>query len=229
MLNGLHEFYWYSIPSIFIMEFIAYIWIFGALDKYNLDFTLIRPIHKKNYVAVNIIKFVGLSSIVITFLYNYLFENYTTYNLFANIGAVYTMLDVLALIVVKNMQINTIIHHVVVQFLYLICFYYNFDLMYPIVSGIVIYTFFSSCSGIVNYFIALRVYNKKDEFMIELSKISYKIYGISCVLNWIFQIYFVMNMTTYIAIIYSLMLLMIINDDIILIKYLINYSKDEKE
>lgn len=221
----------FSFLNIFLFisfEYMTYFFTYKFLDKYNFNFNSITPSHKKNYVAMNITKFVYLQYLVFIFVYNFFFDNYTSYNLLKNIGAMYVLLDLIALFVVKNMQLNTKIHHIVVQFLYLICFYYNFDLVYPIVSGIVIYTFFSSCSGIVNYFIALRVYNVKDEYMIKLSKISYSIYGISCFINWLFQLYFITIMNINTSIIYGLLLLMIINDDIILIKYLIKYSKEIK-
>lgn len=224
----LQNFSFFNIFLFISFEYMTYFFTYKFLDKYNFNFNSITPSHKKNYVAMNITKFVYLQYLVFIFVYNFFFDNYASYNLLKNIGAIYVLLDIIALFVVKNMQLNTKIHHIVVQFLYLICFYYNFDLVYPIVSGIVVYTFFSSCSGIVNYFIALRVYNVKDEYMIKLSKISYCIYGISCFINWLFQLYFITVMNINMSIIYGLLLLMIINDDIILIKYLIKYSKEIK-
>jgi hypothetical protein len=224
----LQNFSFFNIFLFISFEYMTYFFTYKFLDNYNLNFNKITPSHKKNYVAMNITKFVYLQYLVFIFVYNFFFDNYASYNLLKNIGAIYVLLDIIALFVVKNMQLNTKIHHIVVQFLYLICFYYNFDLVYPIVSGIVVYTFFSSCSGIVNYFIALRVYNVKDEYMIKLSKISYSIYGISCFINWLFQLYFITVMNINMSIIYGLLLLMIINDDIILIKYLIKYSKEIK-
>jgi len=71
---------------------------------------------------------------------------------FLNLRLSEVILDLIALFIVHKMQKNTIIHHIVVQILYVICLYYEFDLHNPIIKGILIYTVFSSVAYMVNGF-----------------------------------------------------------------------------
>ena len=207
------------------VEFFSFVTIYNILNLNNRSFINITPKHKKTYVAMNLTKALYLYFVAFIFIYNVITYTNINYDLLANIGAMYVILDTIALFVVNNMQINTKIHHIVVHVLYGICFYYNFDTMYPFIGGIIFYTFFSSCAGIVNAIVALRVFKNKNIFMIKLSKICYVVYVTCCLFNWVIQLYLLTLMDIPTTIVYSSLLLLIIYDDIVLIKYLIEYSK----
>ena len=58
----------------------------------------------------------------------------------------------------------------------------------------------------------------------KLNKICYVVYVVCCLFNWVIQLYLLTLMDIPTTIVYSSLLLLIIYDDIVLIKYLIDYS-----
>ena len=118
---------------------------------------------------------------------------------------------------------SILLNHVVVQVLYLICLYLEFDLHNPIIQGIVIYTVFSSFAYMVNGFLAMRTF-VKQKWMELVAKYSAYIYIGCCIINWIWQIIILTELSWSLLVLYTSLLMLIIYDDIILIKYLLQYT-----
>ena len=94
---------------------------------------------------------------------------------------------------------------------------------------LVIYSIFSSYSFIVNLYLGLRFFNNNNKLLdtcIDITRIlAFYSYIISCSINWIIQLY-ILNLNIIIGnisfgiLLYIFLLIIIINDDIILIKWL---------
>ena len=192
----------------------------NKFEKYKL----IKPKHKQIYFNSNIIKgsILGSLTIYVFYIYfNYIFYNVWKINDIRYLGSIYASIDLVSIFKVNKMQINTIIHHVIVQILYFISlFVYQFNVN-TLSRGIIFYAFFSTFSFIVNIYLALRLIIS-DKYKIKLAFISSCVYKICCFLNWIYQIYFIYIINSFIItkLIYISILCGIIYDDIILICFL---------
>lgn len=207
------------------ISFICYIFftVFFTCNYKNVSFNNIL-LNKKldlKYKQVNYVKGVVLgvfSPYTLYMLYSLLFFNKVPY--FVSIfGALYASLDMSSTLYnYKYNHISTNVHHLCVQFLYYYCLYLDWDintLCYPII----IYASFSALAFLVNYRLAIRGFKNNYEKIIN--SISLYIYLISCVFNWSIQYYLLIKMNN-INIIYTIILLFIIYDDIYLIRYLKN-------
>ena len=98
-----------------------------------------------------------------------------------------------------------------------------------IITLIVIYAIFSSMAFCVNFYLGLRVYSKNNELKRFLSKISFWIYLLCCLISWIFQIYLAKIVIPLVPIWHSLLyfcfLYSVCKDDIILMNWLYNDKK----
>ncbi len=192
---------------------------------------------RKNYIIKNLIKSVSMFFIFINFCYiilNYGFTAFFNNKIIRNYGALYVGNDVCGLIMVKNLSYSTKLHHIISFFLYLIVSYYSVQAN-NIVSMITIYTVFSFIPFTVNSFLALRFFVKKHSvcpkqikinYLIDINRIFAKyIYMFTCCVNWLIHSYYfifkIYNLELgFIDIIYFTFLIPIINDDIILLKWL---------
>ena len=208
---------------ITFVETSTYKVLYNVLNSYNTSFTLINPTHKKTYVTMNLTKSIILGLLCVGFIYSLLEGTVFKYDRLVLFGGIYVILDLLALFIVHKMQKNTIIHHIVVQILYVICLYYEFDLYNPIIKGIIIYTVFSSFAYMVNGFLAMRVF-MQEQWLELLAKTSAYIYMCCCAINWAWQIIILTNLGWIPSVLYSSLLGLIIFDDIVLIKYLLKYK-----
>ena len=136
-------------------------------------------------------------------------------------GATYASLDMSALIYNPNSHMSTTVHHILVQFLYGYCYWFNFN-MNTLAKGISIYAVFSCYAYLVNYRLAIRFMNHKYENAINI--ISLSVYVFACLCNWSAQVYLLcFDMTeSYILekIVYGGLIVMIMNDDVFLMKFL---------
>lgn len=195
------------------------------MAKYSAKYLQIEPKHKQVYFVSNILKglMLGLFSIN---AYNIL-KNYYNYNIWNKkdikyLGGIYSSLDLISMFKVEKMQYNTVIHHSMVQILYLIGLIFLDFNPNTVANGIVIYAIFSTFSFIVNIYLALRLI-LFDKFYIKLlASISSLIYQVSCAFNWSYQVYFLYssNIHLFIKFLYIIVLSSIIFDDIVLIKFL---------
>lgn len=209
---------------------------YAGLDKYAPEyFPESSAIVTRKYRIANTVKSVALFGLCFPgtkFLYNLVFypdQNY--FEVLNAIGAIYASTDAAALIYNPNCHTSTLVHHVVVQFFYLYCYWLGFDMEYGVARGIAVYCILSSYAYLVNGRLAMR-FTPYKELEHYVNETSLYIYITSCVVNWITQSYFLfggfkMNMLE--RLIYMTTLGMTINDDLFLIKFLrkIDYKKPE--
>ena len=206
--------------------YISYNPIDILMNNYILNYKNIQPNHKKIYVVSNLIKGLTLglnSNIVIYFLYNYIRYGLWDIKTVKTFGAIYASLDMVSMFHIEKMQINTKIHHIMVQILYFIgLVYYDFN-KNTLANPIVIYAIYSALAHIVNIYLSLRVFVKDEVFLKRLKYLSYIIYIICCCQNWSYQLYFLATNKDIPLIqktIYGGIITSIVYDDWVLIKYL---------
>ena len=179
----------------------------------------------KEYRIVNVVKasilglFTPASTII---LYQCFIPPYDPNIYILNIvGASYAALDMSAIIYNPYNHISTNVHHVLVQFLYAYCYYMDFN-MNTLCKPIIVYAIFSTYSYMVNYRLSIRFLNLQYENNINF--LSLFIYIICCFVNWIIQLYLLLmevpESFIITKMIYMGLILMIINDDIFLMKFL---------
>ena len=86
-------------------------------------------------------------------LIDYFYYNRWNTHTIKYLGGAYATLDMVSILRVEKMQINTILHHIIVQFLYLISLFlldFNVD---TIARGVVIYAVFSTFAFTINILI----------------------------------------------------------------------------
>ena len=157
------------------------------------------------------------------------YNNFFNNRIIRNYGAIYVGNDLGGLIMVKNLPRSTKFHHVVSVMLYGIVSYYDVE-EYDIVKMIAVYTIFSFIPYSVNCFLAMRFFitkeNKELNYYIDINRIVVKYtYLFTCMCNWIIHLHFLyekitLNQLTIYHIIYFTFLIPIVNDDIVLLKWL---------
>lgn len=223
-MNVFQENKFVSFLMIGLIELTTYGVSYFCLNRFNTEFNKIIPLHKKTYVTMNLVKSFFLGILSILFFYHYLNNTLFEYTVLYNLGSIYILLDLIALFVVHKMQLNTKIHHIIVQILFVISYLYEFSASTYVVQGIIIYTIFSSVAFMVNAFLAFRIFIT-NKWLVTFAQISMGIYIISCCFNWIYQIYILHHLNVIVGLVYFTLLILIIYDDITLIKYLYNFSK----
>jgi hypothetical protein len=199
------------------------------LNKFYVPYQNINPKHKQQYFISNMIK--GLVLGYCSYNATIILLNYTKniWNLenIKYLGAIYASTDMVSIFKVEKMQINTIIHHILVQILFMISLFilnFNHD---SLALGIVIYAIFSTLAFSVNLYLALRLTIDNDKVLKTLATTSGIIYQFCCTINWVFQIYFLFTrceINVLFRMFYFAILGLIIFDDLVLIKYLIKNS-----
>lgn len=221
---------YYTFSNLFIFSLIyrfSYFCLHNILlfsYKYN---TL--SISKQRYVVKNIFKsFVLLS---LTIKYKTLLSIYNNTINLKNIqfnGAIYVANDFLGLIYLYNHKLSktTIFHHLTtILLLFIISNIDNKDkLLYKLIYT---YTVYSYHAFMVNLYLGVRFLVNENIYMKKLVDIirvfSFYNYLICCIANLLTHMYLIyihFNEVNYTIYIYSLIVIPIINDDIILLKWL---------
>ena len=226
---------------LYLLTLPLFLSVFSRLNNYidvlceNKDENMTKIIKKetgiltRKYRVVNVTKsgLLGLLTIpTADLLYKVIFYpenvNYYQVSLFA---ALYAGIDMAALIYNSKNHISTNIHHTVVQILYFYIYYYDFA-MINLVRPIVTYACFSVFSYFLNGRLSIRNLNMKYEN--GINDLSLIIYINTSIFNWIAQIYLVFIDTLempflYVKLLYTILVLIIVSDDIFLMKYLYHY------
>jgi len=150
--------------------------------------------------------------------------NYYQVSIFA---ALYASVDMAALIYNRKNHISTNIHHITVQMFYFYILYYDFAMIY-LVRPIITYACFSLFAYLVNGRLSIRKLDLKYEN--EINDLSLIVYINTSISNWIAQLYLIFFDTPelpffYTKMLYSMLVLVIVSDDIFLMKYLYNYKR----
>jgi hypothetical protein len=185
--------------------------------KYNtLKFSSLS-VNKQYYVVKNITKGIYLSFLVIVGWFmviqdamNDIFVNQTI-RIFASL---YVSNDVVGLFRVSKLPTSTRLHHSATVIFLLVAWNVDFE-QSNVGRLLLLYTYFSAISFPVNLYLGLRLCYDGTDWLKTLSKY---IYAFGCMCNWYIQFqYFIPSTESYM---YMTLLLVIITDDIVLLKWL---------
>ena len=219
--------------SIYLIELFFFISSINLthmfFNNYVQEYKDIVPTHKKWYVSSNIVKgsvFAMLSYHSIYLLHNYLMYNNWENKQFLYLGCLYASLDMSAIIVVPKMQQNTKYHHIIVNIL----FFYgliNNMCVDSFFFFIVIYAIWSSLAFTVNLYLGYRIIIHNSLLVAKISEIALINYLVCCIFNWTYQFNAILINDEFYnlygicpLILYSVFILIIMYDDLILINHL---------
>lgn len=216
--------------QIVLVYLLMYYIIFNTLKYISPTFCELDYLRKlyivKNYVKSIVLCVFSYRAMLQT--YYILVDNGQLNTEYTNTNAlIYVLTDTVGLILVRNLPLNTKIHHLTTNLLgiYIVSntHEYGSSIYLP-----VLYAGFSSLSFIVNFYLAFRAHSPTNKYRSILSYTSYLIYVISSILNWFVQIYYLLITMAYGEMIFPFMycfcLIAIISDDLILMKWLKNDS-----
>ena len=210
-------------------------------ERVDPKFNTITPAHKKWYVVANISKSFFLLCIALSPRFwiwcyeGFLLDNWPSSLLFIKrCSILYLTTDVVALYMVPKLPSSTIIHHITTTVLILTVGASNIRVKGTVgflgaCKMAVLYGSFSSVPYLVNAYLGLRVVYSKKWWMYELCRASLITYIICCCLNWLTHLLWILgywgNSELSLPIILYLVLMMaMVNDDIVLIKWLLRKS-----
>ena len=222
-----------AFPLTLILVLVRYVW-----DRADSHFSSINPSHKKWYVMANLSKAFFLAAIALNTSYLRELQRMFTDNfgsiLLKRTLTLYMVTDIVALFLVPKLPTSTVIHHVVTFLLGVVSSLTNLQIkgykgVLSLAKMASVYGMISCISFMVNAYLALRVVYPKSKAIKVLCFISLLSYLVCCAVNWTYQIHwFVTVLTTgefsLYAAIYILLLIFIVNDDIVLIKWLLRQS-----
>jgi hypothetical protein len=209
---------------VFFITLFSYFIIHKILDKFVLSFKKINPEHKKMYVVKNYIKSFFLACLCYKLdKFSDLLNGNLDLMFIKRCAIYYIMNDILGLIIVKKLPLTTKIHHITTSlcgFAIIMKKSNNLDVL----SLIVLYAVFSSIAFCVNFYLGLRIYSSDIKLKRYMSNISFWTYLLSCIVNWILQIFLATKVfllvPIYHTIFYFIFLYSVGKDDIILMKWL---------
>ena len=217
---GFINFCVWIVMSYFILDF--------GLWKLTTGYRSIYPNHKTFYVRSNMIKGLLLgfwSPYAISLLYNMYVYNSWNKGQLKILAALYSSLDTVSLYMVPKMQLNTIVHHVAVFLLYMYCLWCDFELV-GLTRIIIVYAIWSTLAWSVNLYLSLRVFVHRNNYRLHILCIfAFFSYLGCCIMNWSYQLNSLYNFWNdgefgIGCSIYSITMLFIIYDDIVLMHYL---------
>jgi hypothetical protein len=214
---------YYEFLSVFFFTFNLYNVVFYLLNKYSKSFNNINPEHKKMYVVKNYIKSLYLCCLCFTLPY-YISGDYDI--LFIKRCAIYYFVnDIIGLLLVDKLPMTTKIHHCTTTLCGLFILMKK-DNKVDILILIVLYAIFSSLTFLVNFYLGYRVHSTNNNNKYYISIIANCVYIISCIINWIVQLYLfysiIWNIPLYHTILYVCFLYSVVKDDLILMRWLYN-------
>ena len=227
-----------GIISLMVMSMIISVMILLTKIVWSFldpNFNNISPPHKKVYVLANLSKAVLLA--ILTLSPRYWAGSFRFYDdKFQGIeikrcGIIYIATDFVALFLVPKLPRSTLFHHVTTSLMAVVVT--SMDLQMPGWNGLlgvakmaVLYGLFSSAAFPVNAYLALRVVYPKAKWIPALIHISLWTYLVCCALNWGIHIVWLFRLArnfefSIYPLLYLVAVYFMVNDDIVLIKWLI--------
>ncbi len=217
-------------------------WFFGSIFLYYLGYLLvdfeyrntenytILPIDRKNYFKKNIVKSIALFGISLYGTYiilnGFILDEWDN-KMIHRMGYLYSSLDFLGLLKVKNLPVNSKIHHITTFFLS----YLNTWIDYKIPSfwiGLPVYCILSCYACGVNFFLGMRLIKPLSR-MRSLILFNLVSYVFLLILNWSYQIYnfylIVGFNYSWDSLLYVGLIFFVANDDVKLVKFLNHHLK----
>ena len=218
---------------------------FVVLNRLDPTFRNVAPAHKKWYIVANLCKsfLLGLSCTST----KYWAAAYRCYALdrFPGIPlkrtmAVYAVTDVVALWMVPKLPTSTLIHHITSAVLYFVACASDMTEQgwtgnLGVSKMIVVYGNISTVAYLVNAYLALRVlYSPSSRSMISLCVLAFWSYIVCCAGNWGIHLIWIVNgivtmSFSWAAVAYIAAVLFVVNDDIVLLRWLWNRSSPGAE
>lgn len=225
----------FGFPQIewFFVSLFGYYFLYGVVDKIFINNKKYKELvdDRKSYFQKNIVKtvaLVGIGGIGTKVLYKgFLFNEWNNSEMY-RVGYMYAALDVLGLICVKNLPMNSKIHHIS-SFLFS---YMNtlVDYTQPTFwKGLPVYCILSSYAFGVNLFLGLRLIMELKSLgkLIEYNLWSYM--GLLGV-NWVYQLInlYWNGTNSWDVYMFVGLILFVANDDIKLLRFLNHHLKKVK-
>ena len=186
--------------------------------KYNTEKFDRLTADRKHYVVKNINKGVYLALLVlfasILVIPDIVWHNKWHNELIKHVASMYVSNDVVGLYMVKNLPTSTRLHHTACIILLMIAWSVDFQET-NIGQLLVMYTYFSALSFPVNIYLGTRLCYKKTKWLKNSCKY---VYLLSCLINWTIQLK--MYIPSEYAMAYFGLILLIVVDDLILLKWL---------
>ena len=203
---------------IFILSCLLVYYGYDVVDKNLVIFSYYDESDRKLYIQKNIVKAMYL--MILSFVSTFYFMFYEWDNAVLRIlAACYCSNDIVGLYRCENLPISTRVHHVT-SACFLI-FTYTIDFTVSRVGQLLVYyTYFSALAWPVNLYLGLRLcFEIEPYWLMDLRWYSKWWYAILCTINWGVQMYLLSSLNIE-AGVYTLMIILIIVDDIILLKWL---------
>lgn len=203
------------------------------LNKYKSSFNSINPSHKKMYVVKNYIKSFFLAGLCLQ-LYKFteLLNGTLDLMFIKRCGLYYMMNDVIGLLLVKKLPTTTKIHHITTSICGLAIIMKERNNL-DILTLVVLYAVFSSIAFSVNFYLGHRIHSENIITKYYLSKTSFWVYLLSCIVCWGFQGVMALKVLPTVpiwhSILYFTFLYSVGKDDIILMKWLYDDNRNYKK
>jgi len=226
--------FFFNIESSLILEtisllngtFFCYNMLYHTMDKYSRSFREINPEHKKMYVVKNFIKSLMLANLcrlIPEHIWGVFHGDCDLY--FMKRCAIhYVINDIIGLLIVKKLPTTTKIHHVTTT-LFAFLTLLKTDNTIDIITLIEIYAMFSALAFCVNFYLGFRVLPSNSKLKKILSLLSFIVYFVTCIINWIAQAYLVYKLF-FVSVaqvcVYVVFFFSVARDDVILMKWLYN-------
>ena len=212
--------------------YLSYLFIYAVLDNNSLLFNKLQTSNQM-YVVKNISKSIVLAYIsydLCLLLYKFLCYNYILDNSIKKIASIYVSNDMVALIFVSKLSKATRRHHLTTTFLLFMNYFIDYtdnSSVYTKIGMLLIgYTTLSAFAFSVNLFLGSRFIISDKTNRMTLNYIAYYNYIICLAINWVTQLLFIsytiwsnLNLIP-IYLMYSIIFIPIIKDDLVLISWL---------
>ena len=216
--------------------FSSYFMFDHYLNKFSSSYAKIDDHDNKFYVISNLIKsavLLAYTPLAAKLLWQTIYLDVWNTVAIRNLGCMYAIPDFVSLLLVKKMSRATIAHHVCVCVFNLYSMYNDYE-QQNICRLMVVYAIFSTFAYLVNLLLASRYLNFSPLASALLSAGAALIYIVCCAINWAWQVYYthalVLCCNHYSIYIYVALILMVVYDDLVLIKWLLfNVSRKVKQ
>lgn len=200
--------YLFYIMNFYLLNNLFYIFLEKRyISIYNRD--------RLRYITKNIVKSIIL---FIIFFYSIIVNKWSNENIY-NYGIIYASHDILSLIMYNDILSKTTkLHHLAVLVLSILNLYNTYEI-YNVWHGLVLYCLLSASTFYINFFLGARFLLNRNLSSI-ISKKLFFCYLITCIINWLYQIY---NIYYFFNTYYLSLILFIVYDDIVLLRFLYTY------
>ena len=174
---------------------------------------------RKKYIQKNVVKGLYLAVLSVFATFYFLFFKEWNNSVLQGLAACYVSNDIMGLYLVEKLPTSTKIHHATSGVFLLASATIDFTTS-QVGQLLVYYTYISSLSFCVNLYLGLRLcFEIEPYWLVKLREFCKWWYLTLCIINWLTQLHLISSLNIATGI-YTTMILLIVADDIILIKWL---------